>query len=182
MPYLHLPIQAGSDAVLKKMNRKHTAAEYIDIIHRLRAARPDIALSSDFIVGFPAETDQDFDDTMRLVETVGYASAYSFKYSPRPGTPAAEVEVQLPEEVKAERLQRLQNLLNRQQRAFNQSTVGKIFPILLERPGKHEGQMIGKSPYLQSVHVSAPQDQLGRLVNVRITHAYDNSLAAEIVL
>lgn len=180
MPYLHLPIQAGSDAILKKMNRKHTASEYMDIIHRLREARPDLAMSSDFIVGFPGETDKDFEDTMRVVETVGYGSAYSFKYSPRPGTPAAEVEQQVEEAVKDERLQRLQALLNRQQKTFNEATIGRVFPVLLERPGKFAGQMIGRSPYLQSVHVRDVADLKGQLVEVKITAAHGNSLTGEL--
>lgn len=183
MPYLHLPIQAGSDRILKAMNRKHTAAEYIDIIERLRKARPDIALSGDFIVGFPGETEEEFNDTMRLVETVGYAQSYSFKYSPRPGTPAAE-KGQVPEKEKEKRLALLQGLLNRQQVAFNQSTVGKKFEILFEREGKYDGQLIGKSPYLQSVHVMGAKElgyKLGDLCEVSVTDARPNSLAANIV-
>jgi tRNA-2-methylthio-N6-dimethylallyladenosine synthase len=183
MPYLHLPIQAGSDRVLKAMNRKHTAAEYIDIIERLRKARPDIALSGDFIVGFPGETDEEFKDTLRLVEMVGYASAYSFKYSPRPGTPAAEKEVQVPEEEKVTRLALLQGLLNRQQEDFNRRTVGQRFEVLFDRAGKRDGQLVGKSPYLQSVHVegAAESYNLGDLCEVEITSAGPNSLAGKIV-
>lgn len=176
MPYLHLPIQAGSDNVLKMMNRKHTAEDYLRIIDKLRRARPDIALSSDFIVGFPGETDLDFEDTLALVKEVGYASAYSFKYSPRPGTPAAGAE-QVPEEVKVERLQRLQALLNSQQEEFNKSTVGMDVPVLLEREGKRTGQLVGKSPYLQSVLITDSTLALGDLVNVTITDAYANSVS-----
>ncbi|MFM7851179.1 MAG: radical SAM protein, partial [Flammeovirgaceae bacterium] len=143
MPYLHLPVQAGSDKVLKAMNRQHTAADYMAILEKLRALRPDIAFSGDFIVGFPNESDADFEDTMRLVQSVGYASAYSFKYSPRAGTPAAEMAQQIPEEVKVERLARLQELLNAQQVQFNAATIGQECDVLLEREGKFAGQMIG---------------------------------------
>ncbi len=171
MPYLHLPIQAGSDRILKAMNRKHTAAEYIEIMERLRTVRPDIAFSGDFIVGFPGETDDDFNATMRVVETVGYASAYSFKYSPRPGTPAAEHGEQIDEDVKATRLALLQGLLNRQQHAFNESCMGKTFDVLLERAGKFDGQMIGRSPWMQSVHIDNVAHLANQLVSVKITSA-----------
>jgi tRNA-2-methylthio-N6-dimethylallyladenosine synthase len=177
MPYLHLPIQSGSDRILKMMNRKHKASDYIAIIEKLRSARPDIAFSSDFIVGFPGETDADFEATMRLVEMVGYASAFSFKYSPRPGTPAADYEEQVPEEVKSERLQRLQALLQAQQLRFNQSKVGQSMPVLLERDGKLPGQLIGKSPYMQSVVVNAATHLRHKLVDVTISAGYLNSLA-----
>ena len=176
MPYLHLPVQAGSDKVLKAMNRKHTAAEYRALIGTIRAARPDIALSGDFIVGFPGETDADFEDTMRLVADIGYASAYSFKYSPRPGTPAATREDQVPEPVKAARLQRLQALLTSQQRAFNEGCIGRTLPILIEKPGRHAGQWVGRSPYLQPVHIPADTGAVGELVDVTITAAEGNSL------
>ena len=179
MPYLHLPVQAGSDRVLKAMNRKHTAAEYRALIERIRAARPDIALSGDFIVGFPGETDADFEDTMRLVADIGYASAYSFKYSPRPGTPAATREDQVPEPVKAARLQRLQALLASQQRAFNEGCVGRTLPILIEKPGRRAGQWVGRSPYLQPVHIPADTGAVGELVDVTITAAEGNSLFGE---
>lgn len=175
MPFLHLPVQSGSDAILKKMNRKHNAAYYLGVIEKLRAARPDIALSSDFIVGFPGETDQDFQDTLRLVETVGYAQAYSFKYSPRPGTPAATSDAQLPEDVKHARLQELQALLVRQQTAFNRASVGKTMEVLFDREGKHEGQVLGKSPYMQSVYVTSP-DCAGKIAEVTITDGFQNSL------
>ncbi|MDE3061091.1 MAG: tRNA (N6-isopentenyl adenosine(37)-C2)-methylthiotransferase MiaB [Pseudomonadota bacterium] len=176
MPYLHLPIQSGSDAVLKKMNRKHTAEFYLDIIARLRAVRPDMAFSSDFIVGCPGETDRDFEETLKIVEQVGYASAYSFKYSPRPGTPAA-VEEQLPEAIKDERLQRLQELIRRKQLAFNESCIGKTMTVLLDRDGKYDGQLVGRSPYMQSVHVMGAEEYRGQLVDVRITEAYMSSVA-----
>ena len=183
MPYLHLPVQAGSDRILKAMNRKHTAGSYIEVIEKLRAVRPDIALSGDFIVGFPGETEEDFKDTMRLVETVGYAQSYSFKYSPRPGTPAAEKE-QVPEEEKVTRLALLQGLLNRQQEAFNRTSDGKIFEILFDREGKQPGQLVGKSPYMQSVHVVNATEQgyqIGQLAKVKITEARPHSLAGELV-
>ncbi len=176
MPYLHLPVQSGSDAILKRMNRKHTAAHYIDIIHRLREARPDIAMSSDFIVGFPGETEADFNDTMHVVQQVGYASAYSFKYSPRPGTPAATQEEQVPENVKQERLAQLQALINSQQQAFNQRMVGTTMKVLMEKPGKYPGQWIGRSPFMQGVHVNDADAYKHELIEVRITEAHANSL------
>jgi tRNA-2-methylthio-N6-dimethylallyladenosine synthase len=181
MPYLHLPVQAGSNRILKAMNRKHTAEDYIAIIEKLRAVRPDIAFSGDFIVGFPGETEKDFDDTLALVETVGYASAYSFKYSQRPGTPGAEMDAQVPEEDKKRRLAALQNMLNRQQAAFNQSKLGQTMPVLLDRLGKLQGQMQGRSPYMQSVYVEDAVDDAHALVDVRIIGAYANSLKGEIV-
>jgi len=180
MPYLHLPVQSGSNGVLKRMNRKHDAAFYMDIIERLRKARPDIAFSSDFIVGFPGETDREFEETMQLVRSVNFASAYSFKYSPRPGTPAS-VDEQLPEEVKTERLSRLQALLGEQQRAFNMAQLGKDVEILLDRDGRYEGQLIGKSPYMQSVHVQGAEALRGRMVQVRITAASQGSLTGELI-
>jgi tRNA-2-methylthio-N6-dimethylallyladenosine synthase len=176
MPYLHLPVQSGSDRVLKAMNRSHSAASYLAILDRVRAARPDIATSGDFIVGFPGETDDEFEETLRLVEQVNYAQAFSFKYSPRPGTPAAEMEGQVPAELMDERLQRLQALLNQQQHAFNQASVGRSCQILLERPGRKAGQLIGKSPWLQSVHLETGA-ALGDLVEVEIVSAGPNSLA-----
>jgi tRNA-2-methylthio-N6-dimethylallyladenosine synthase len=181
MPYLHLPIQSGADAVLKRMNRKHTAEHYLSIIEKLRASRPDLALSSDFIVGFPGETDKDFEETMALVRTVGYVQAYSFKYSPRPGTPAASDDQQVPEPVKQERLARLQALLFELQTSFNESCVGKVFPVLFDREGKLEGQMMGKSPYLQSVHVQGAGDLHGQILDVRITGGFANSLSGELL-
>ena len=149
MPFLHLPVQSGSDTVLKAMNRQHGADSYLRLVDRLRDARPDLALSSDFIVGFPGESDEDFEATMRLVERVTFAQAFSFKYSPRPGTPAAGQRKQVKDEVKSERLSRLQDLLNQQAERFNEQTVGRRLGVLLERPGRHPGQLVGKSPYLQ---------------------------------
>jgi len=179
MPYLHLPVQSGSDRVLSAMNRRHRGDDYRRIVERLREARPDLALSSDFIVGFPGETDRDFDETMRLVRDVGYAQAYSFKYSPRPGTPAALQPNQVPEEVKAERLAELQNLLAEQQRRFNEGTVGATMPVLLERHGRLPGQLVGRSPYMQSVHVTADDDLLGTIVPVTVVRATPNGLAGQ---
>ncbi|CAN7286755.1 tRNA (N6-isopentenyl adenosine(37)-C2)-methylthiotransferase MiaB [Rhizobium sp. LjRoot98] len=181
MPYLHLPIQSGSNRILKAMNRRHTTAEYIALIARIKAARPDLALSGDFIVGFPGETDEDFEDTLRLVETVGYAQAFSFKYSTRPGTPGADLGDQVPEDVKAKRLERLQALLLKQQNEFAQACIGKTIDLLLEKPGRMPGQLIGRSPWLQSVNVDANASQIGDIVSVRITGAGPNSLFAEVV-
>jgi tRNA-2-methylthio-N6-dimethylallyladenosine synthase len=180
MPYLHLPIQAGSDRVLKAMNRGHTAEHYIRLIESIRQARPDMAMSGDFIVGFPGESEKDFEETLALVRAVNYASAYSFKYSARPGTPAAE-HAQVPEEVKVERLQRLQALLAEQQQAFNRSMVGRSLPVLVEKKGRHEGQMIGRSPYLQSIHCELPESALGRIVWVQIVGTMPNSLSGQYV-
>ena len=176
MPFLHLPVQSGNDRVLKAMNRSHTTASYLAIIERVREARPDLAISGDFIVGFPGETDAEFEDTLKIVRAVNYAQAYSFKYSARPGTPAAELDGQVPSEVMDERLQRLQALLNEQQLAFNQAAVGRRTTVLLERQGKKPGQLIGKSPWLQSVHLETDA-ALGDLVDVEILSAGPNSLA-----
>ncbi|QPQ56287.1 tRNA (N6-isopentenyl adenosine(37)-C2)-methylthiotransferase MiaB [Allosphingosinicella flava] len=176
MPYLHLPVQAGNDRVLKAMNRSHTTASYLAILDRVRKVRPDIALSGDFIVGFPGETEAEFQDTLNLVSAVNYAQAYSFKYSPRPGTPAADMENQVAAEVMDERLQRLQALINTHQIAFNQGTVGKRTQALLERQGKKPGQLIGKSPWLQSVHLETVA-KIGDIVDVEILSAGPNSLA-----
>ncbi len=180
MPYLHLPVQSGSDRILKAMNRKHTADEYLRLIERIRAARPDILLSGDFIVGFPGETDQDFADTLALVEAVGYGQAYSFKYSTRPGTPAAE-KPQIDDAVAADRLYQLQALLSRQQRAAQDAMVGRAVTVLFEKPGRLEGQMVGKSEYLHAVHVTAPDDLRAELHQVRITQSAPNSLAGQLV-
>jgi len=177
MPYLHLPVQSGSDRVLKAMNRSHTPGEYLRILERVRGARPDIAISGDFIVGFPGETEADFEATLEIVGAVNYAQAYSFKYSPRPGTPAAQMEDQLPREAMDERLHRLQALLNAQQLAFNRATVGRRTKVLLERQGKRPGQKVGKSPWLQSVHV-VTEAAIGDLIEVEILSAGPNSLAA----
>ncbi|MFN3819391.1 tRNA (N6-isopentenyl adenosine(37)-C2)-methylthiotransferase MiaB [Blastomonas sp.] len=176
MPYLHLPVQSGSDRILKAMNRSHNAASYLAVIDKVRAARPDIALSGDFIVGFPGETEADFQATLDIVRAAGYAHAYSFKYSPRPGTPAADMEDQISPEIMDERLQRLQELLGEQQQAFNQTTVGQRTRVLLERPGRKPDQLVGKSPWLQSVHVVDAQARIGDLIDVEIISAGPNSL------
>jgi len=181
MPYLHLPVQAGSDTVLKAMNRQHTAEHYISLIEKIRKSRPDLALSGDFIVGFPGETDADFEDTLALVRKVTYAQAYSFKYSVRPGTKAADMADQVPEEVKAERLARLQVLLNEQQLQFNQTFMGAEFDLLLERTGRREGQLVGRSPYLQSVHIDGNGHKIGEIVRVCVDNVGPNSLSAHIV-
>ncbi|CAD0207280.1 (dimethylallyl)adenosine tRNA methylthiotransferase [Agrobacterium tumefaciens] len=180
MPYLHLPVQSGSDRILKAMNRRHTGEEYIQLIEKIRSARPDIAMSGDFIVGFPGETDRDFEDTMAMVETVKYAQAFSFKYSTRPGTPGADLTDQVAEDVKAERLERLQALLLRQQKEFAESLVGKTMDVLLEKPGRMPEQLIGRSPWLQSVNLDAKTLKIGDIVNVRITATGPNSLFAEV--
>lgn len=181
MPYLHLPIQSGSDRILAAMNRRHTRRDYIDLIAKIRRGRPDLALSGDFIVGFPGETEADFEDTLSIVREIGYAQAYSFKYSPRPGTPAASHDEQVPETVQSERLQRLQTLLNEQQTNFNLSKVGSTMDVLLEREGREEGQLGGRSPWLQPVHLLAPKDLIGTLQPVRITGVTKFSLSAELI-
>ncbi|ALR21276.1 tRNA (N6-isopentenyl adenosine(37)-C2)-methylthiotransferase MiaB [Sphingobium baderi] len=179
MPFLHLPVQSGNDRILKAMNRSHSADSYLRIIERVREARPDIALSGDFIVGFPGETDAEFEDTLKIVEQVRYAQCYSFKYSSRPGTPAADMDGQIPAEVMDERLARLQALINQHQVAFNTATIGRRTDILLERKGRYPGQLIGKTPWLQSVHVTAPDLAIGDMVEVDIVSAGPNSLAGE---
>ncbi|MEN3952167.1 tRNA (N6-isopentenyl adenosine(37)-C2)-methylthiotransferase MiaB [Iodidimonas sp. SYSU 1G8] len=184
MPFLHLPVQSGSDRILTAMNRRHTAARYRDIVARLRDARPDLALSSDFIVGYPGETDADFQATMDLVRDVRYSMAYSFKYSPRPGTPAADLDDQVPESVKSERLAILQAELLRQQEEFNAACVGRILPVLLERDGRHPGQLVGRSPYMQAVSVdagSAQGDLRGTIHNVEIGAVLSNSLRGRLI-
>ncbi|WP_244600229.1 tRNA (N6-isopentenyl adenosine(37)-C2)-methylthiotransferase MiaB [Blastochloris tepida] len=180
MPYLHLPVQSGSDRILAAMNRRHGRDLYFERIDRVRAARPDIAISSDFIVGFPGETDAEFADTMDLVRRVGFASAYSFKYSPRPGTPAAAMEAQVPDAVKSERLTALQALLEAQQRAFNAASVGRTVEVLFEKPGRLPGQIVGKSPHLQAVHVQAGPEMLGRIVPVRLVAVGSHTLFGEL--
>jgi tRNA-2-methylthio-N6-dimethylallyladenosine synthase len=180
MPFLHLPVQSGSDRILAAMNRRHTADDYRRLVDRLRDARPDLALSSDFIVGFPGETDQDFAATLALVNDIGYAQAFSFKYSPRPGTPASDNAAQLPEDVKDARLAGLQQLLRAQQDAFNHRQVGAVLPVLFQDTGRHDGQIVGRSPYLQAVHANGPRALIGRTVPVRIAAAMTNSLAGEI--
>ena len=178
MPYLHLPVQSGSDRILKAMNRSHTVDSYLRLLDRFRAARADIALSGDFIVGFPGETDSDFEDTLRLVDAVGYAQAYSFKFSPRPGTPAADLEGAVPAEVMDERLQRLQAAINRDQMAFNRASIGKQCDVLVERRGRKPGQWLGKSPWLQSVHFEGDAG-IGEMVRVELTEAGPNSLSGK---
>jgi len=178
MPSVHLPVQSGSDRILAAMNRKHTRKHYLNVIARLRAVRPDIAFTSDFIVGFPGETEADFRDTLSLVDEVGFAGAYSFTYSPRPGTPAAEM-AGLPADVSAERLQRLQASITRHWRAFNASFVGRTVEVLLEKPGRFPGQLVGKTPYLQTVQVMAQPALIGQLVSVNITGTGTNTLFGE---
>ncbi|MGH7003493.1 MAG: tRNA (N6-isopentenyl adenosine(37)-C2)-methylthiotransferase MiaB [Alphaproteobacteria bacterium] len=180
MPFLHLPVQSGSDRILEAMNRGHTTADYLVLIERLRAARPDLALSSDFIVGFPGETEADFEATLALARKVNYAQAFSFKYSARPGTPAALMGDQVPDEVKVRRLHRLQALLWGQQLDFNRSKVGETILVLLEKPGRHPGQLIGRSPWLQSVHVEASAALIGRIVPAKIRAATVNSLTGRL--
>ena len=182
MPYLHLPVQAGSDKVLKAMNRGHTAEHYLRLVERIRAARPDIALSGDFIVGFPGETDADFEKTLEVVREANYASAFSFKYSRRPGTPASAMPGQVSEDVKDERLHRLQALLEEQRQGFNRAMAGRTVPVLFERPGRHAGQILGRSPYLQAVHIEGPERLLGQIVPVRIASAGSNSLTGALEL
>jgi tRNA-2-methylthio-N6-dimethylallyladenosine synthase len=181
MPYVHLPVQSGSDRVLAAMNRRHTRKDYLDVIARLRASRSDLALTSDFIVGFPGESEDDFRETLALAEEVGYATAYTFMYSPRPGTPAAALENQVPPHIQAERLQRLQAVITRQWRAFNASFAGRTVEVLLEKPGKLTGQLVGRTPYLQAVQVMAPRSLIGSLVTVAITDIGTNTLFGAIV-
>ena len=180
MPYLHLPVQSGSDAMLAAMNRKHSAREYIDLIARVRASRPDIALSSDFIVGFPGETDADFEATMSLVREVGFAQSFSFKYSTRAGTPAATLDDQVPEDVKNHRLLALQALLENQQVAFNAATVGRSLPVLFERTGKEPGTLVGRTPYLQLIHANGPPSLVGQTVSVTVTAYRQMSLTGSV--
>jgi tRNA-2-methylthio-N6-dimethylallyladenosine synthase len=177
MPFLHLPVQSGSDRILAAMNRRHGADDYRRLVDRLRTARPDLALSSDFIVGFPGESEADFEATLRLIRDIGFAQAFSFKYSPRPGTPAAALEQQVAEAVKEERLAAVQALLAAQQARFNAATVGRTVEVLLEKEGRHPGQLTGRSPWLQAVHATAPDELLGRVVKVRIARTAANSLA-----
>ena len=180
MPYLHLPVQSGSDRILKAMNRKHTRDTYFALIERLRNARPDLLLSGDFIVGFPGETDADFDDTMDLVRTVGYGQSYSFKYSARPGTPAAEKEP-VAAEIANDRLYKLQALLSEQQRAAQDAMVERDVRVLFEKAGRQDGQMVGKSEYLHAVHVTSDAVAVGDIAHVRIVGSGTNSLAGEVV-
>jgi tRNA-2-methylthio-N6-dimethylallyladenosine synthase len=180
MPYLHLPFQAGSDRILTAMNRKHTARDYAELVERIRAVRPDIALSTDIIVGFPGETDADFEDTLALVRRIGFARAFSFKYSARPGTPAASLPHQVPERIARERLHILQSLLENETRAFDAATVGRKLKVLFERQGRKPGQIAGRSPYLQAVHGDGPKDLIGQIVDVDIVSAGPNSLTGVI--
>ncbi len=181
MPYLHLPVQSGSDRVLASMNRRHRRRQYLDLVARIRAVRSDIALSSDFIVGFPGETDEDFEATMSLVREVGYAQSFSFKYSARPGTPAAGLREQVSDEVKSARLEALQALLAEQQNAFSVSCVGRTMPVLLEKPGRKAGQAVGRSPYLQPVHIDCAERFVGEIHDVRIEAALSNSLSGTLM-
>ena len=181
MPYIHLPIQAGSDKVLKEMNRRYCVAQYLEVVDKLRKARPDIAISSDFIVGFPGETDSDFEQTLAVVDKVRYAQSYSFKYSPRPGTPASLMKNQVPEAIKTERLSILQAKLLKLQKSYNQTFIGKNLPVLLTERGKQKGQLNGYSPYLQNVHVSLPEERLGDIVTLHISAATASSLSGELI-
>ncbi len=181
MPYLHLPVQSGSDKILKAMNRKHTARDYLKIVDKVRASRPDIAMSCDFIVGFPGETDRDFEDTMQLVRDAGFASAYSFIFSPRPGTPAASMDNPVPTEVISQRLQELQKLLNEQQFEFNKNTVGRTLPVLFDSFGKTTDQVHGRTPYNQAIHVETDQVRPGDLAEVKITKGSPNSVSGDIL-
>ena len=181
MPYLHLPVQSGSNTVLKAMNRGHSRESYLGIIERVRAARPDIALSSDFIVGFPGESDSDFEATLDLARQVGFAQAFSFKYSPRPGTPAAATELQIPEHVKGERLYALQALLNEQTSTFNAAAEGRVMAVLFDRPGRLPRQAAGRTPYLQAVHVNAAVHCIGEIHDVKISEVLPNSLRGELL-
>lgn len=181
MPYVHLPVQSGSDRILKAMNRKHTAEDYANIISRLRSVRQDLAVSSDFIVGFPGETEKDFQQTLDLIASVNYASSFSFKYSPRPGTPGAQRADQISEEVKRERLAQLQALLEQQRQSFNKAMVNKEIDVLFEKPGRHDGQIGGKSPYLQAVHVDGPTSLIGKIARVAISATGPNSLTGNLI-
>jgi tRNA-2-methylthio-N6-dimethylallyladenosine synthase len=180
MPQLHLPVQSGSNRILAAMNRRHSRADYLDIVRRLRAARPDLAMTSDFIVGFPGETESDFADTLSLIDEVGFSGSFSFKYSPRPGTPGADMDDQVPEDAKSERLQRLQDSIDRHQDEFNLRCIGRTFDVLFEKPGRHNGQLVGRSPYLQPVPVEAPSSLIGEIAAVTITEVLGNSLVGKL--
>lgn len=181
MPYLHLPIQSGSDAILKKMNRRHTRDDYLRVVDKLKEANPNIGMSSDFIVGFPGETDEDFQQTLDVVNRVKYIQAFSFKYSRRPGTPAAVMDGQIEEKVKKERLQILQDLLFSYQTKFNKDSVGKVMSVLFENKGRHKGQLVGRTPYMQNLHAEADSSLLNKIVDVRVTDASTNSLSGEVL-
>jgi tRNA-2-methylthio-N6-dimethylallyladenosine synthase len=182
MPFLHLPVQSGSDAVLARMNRRHRIDDYRRVIDRLIAARNDLKLSSDFIVGFPGESDKDFEATLELATDIGFIQAYSFKYSPRPGTPAAAMTEQVPEAVKSERLAALQDVLSASQRAFNAACDGRVMAVLFDRAGRKDGQLVGRSPYMQPVHAMAPEGLMGRIADILITETNVNSLGGEIAV
>ena len=181
MPYLHLPIQSGSDDILKKMNRRHTSGDYLRVVEKLKAANPEIGMSSDFIVGFPGETDADFQKTLDVVNQVKYIQAFSFKYSKRPGTPAAVMDNQIEEKVKKERLQILQDLLFDYQTKFNQSSIGKVMPVLFENKGRHKGQLTGRTPYMQNLYAEADNSLINKIVEVRVVDASTNSLNGEVL-
>lgn len=181
MPFLHLPVQSGSDRILAAMNRRHTAREYLELVEKIREARPDIAMSSDFIVGFPGETDEDFRDTMQLIRQAEFATTFSFKYSPRPGTTASEETDGVPSEAKDARLHELQKLVEDQRQAFNRGTVGKRLEVLFEKPGRYQGQLVGKTPYLQTVQVDAPESLIGRICEIDVVRAGSNSLFGELI-
>jgi tRNA-2-methylthio-N6-dimethylallyladenosine synthase len=181
-PYLHIPVQSGSDRILSAMNRRHNARDYLDLVARVRRARPDIALSSDFIVGFPGESDADFEETLALVREVGFASSYAFKYSPRPGTPAAEIDHQIDEATKAARLATLFGLLEEQRLAFNRRLVGRRFDVVFEKPGRRAGQLIGRSPYMQSVYAEGDLSLIGAMAAVEIVGVGPNSLIGRLVV
>src|SRR5271155_366099 len=176
MPQLHLPVQSGSDRILAAMKRRHTRADYVEVVARLRKARADLALTSDFIVGFPGETEGDFGETLGLISEIGYSGAFSFKYSPRPGTPGADLKEQLEEEAKSDRLRRLQQAIDHHQAAFNRRCIGRTVSVLFERPGRHGGQIVGRSPYLQPVQIDAPHSLIGEIADVTITEVASNSL------
>ena len=180
MPFLHLPVQSGSDAVLARMNRRHRIDDYRRTIDQLMAARNDLKLSSDFIVGFPGESDKDFEATLELAANIGFIQAYSFKYSPRPGTPAAAMVDQVPEALKSERLAALQDVLNASQREFNEGCDGRVMAVLFDRAGRKDGQLVGRSPYMQPVHVMAPESLMGQVTDVVITETNANSLGGEL--
>ena len=181
MPYLHLPIQSGSDKILKAMNRRHTSGDYLRIIDKLKEANPNIGMSSDFIVGFPGENEDDFQATLDVVDKVQYIQAFSFKYSPRPGTPAAIMPNQIPEKIKKARLEILQNKLFDYQNKFNQASIGKIMPVLFETQGRHAGQLIGRTPYMQNLHAELSKDNLNKIVKVKVTAATTNSLTGSFI-
>jgi tRNA-2-methylthio-N6-dimethylallyladenosine synthase len=181
MPFLHLPVQSGSDRILSSMNRHHKIDDYRRVVDKLMTARADLKLSSDFIVGFPGESDEDLQATLDLAREFQFIQAYSFKYSPRPGTPGASLPVQIPEDVKSERLAALQELLGQNQTSFNQASLDKVMPVLFDRQGRNDGQLVGRSPFMQPVHVQAPKSLFGQIAEVKVTSVHANSLGGEIV-